>query len=232
MRFEKPLFVITFRGVSFHPDKEVGLKSEPSLKLLCRQAPRAADLQAHSVVTGSENVGMVQVKYRGSSSYSTDFVPKMKALLMEYHCLVLSKVSSRDVGRSWPKRAEALTVLSLRILGSTGRRLQGGPQDEGIARTFVVINGFISSPRRLINSPSPEDVSLSPTKTFPGSSDTKVRILIGQAWRKMRNLLPRTMIEILILWRVSCLWWQKFGYKRISPFWWDPRDIPWNSFKK
>jgi len=42
-------------------------------------------------VTGSENVGMAEVKYRGSSSYSTDFVPKMKALLMEYHCLVSSK---------------------------------------------------------------------------------------------------------------------------------------------
>jgi len=55
-------------------------------------------------------------------------------------------------------------------LDSTGRRLQGGPQDEGIAPTFGVINGFISSPRRLINSPSPEDVSLSPAKTFPGSS--------------------------------------------------------------
>jgi len=71
------------------PDKEVGLKSEPSLKLLYQRAPPTYKFVLSW--TGSENVGMAEVKYRGSSSYSTDFVPKMKALLMEYHCLVSSK---------------------------------------------------------------------------------------------------------------------------------------------
>lgn len=58
---------------------------------------------------------MAEVKYRGSSGYSTDFVPKMKALLMEYHCLVSSKFRPVTFPPLGP--TEPLAVLSSQDFG-------------------------------------------------------------------------------------------------------------------
>lgn len=124
---------------------------------------------------------MAEVKYRGLSSYSTDFVPKMKRLLMEYHCLVSSKFRPIDVppGSIEPRH-------SFGILCSIAYKVR---KTRELLEPFGVINGFISSPRRLINSPSLGDVSLSSAKTFSGSSNTGFRILIDRVWEKNEVLV-------------------------------------------
>lgn len=139
MRVRKPLSVITSLAVV--PCKEASLKSESGLKSLFLDRRRRPTSSVYRATRSENGRNGSEVKYRGSSSYSTDFVPKMKALLMEYHCLVSSKFRRRDVPRALrpgsarlgsargaaPPRAGFIVV---RILGSTGR-LQGGSPRQG-----------------------------------------------------------------------------------------------------